>query len=252
MNKKDTLAVNTGLIAGRILIEGGSEMERINKTIKEIVNKASDKDSQVFTSLTAIMVGVQDSSTMMFEQVEGRGINLEKIYQVDILVKQYINDELSLEELYAKLKYLEKNIIDFSFLTKVAAAAVESAFLMVIFTQSLAYNDMLWTGVVGAIGYALATYLLKYTKIPFIREFLGSLALGAAALFGVRMGFADNINYVIIGAVMPIVPGVAITNSIRDLIEGNLVSGIERGFEATLTIFAIVSALALVLQYVTF
>ena len=135
MNKKDTLAVNTGLIAGRILIEGGSEMERINKTMKEIVNKASDKDSQDFTSLTAIMVGVQDSPTMMFEQVEGRVVNLDKIYQVDILVKQYINDELSLEELYAKLKYLEKNIIDFSFFTKVAAAAVESAFLMVISYQ---------------------------------------------------------------------------------------------------------------------
>ncbi|WEV60396.1 threonine/serine exporter family protein [Streptococcaceae bacterium ESL0729] len=252
MNKKDTLAVNTGLIAGRILIEGGSEMERINKTIKEIVNKASDKESQVFTSLTAIMVGVQDSSTMMFEQVEGRGINLEKIYQVDLLVKSYLNDEISLDDLYKKLKYLEKNIIDFSFATKVLAAAVQSAFLMIIFTQSSAYLDMFWTALTGACGYALAITLHKYTNIPFIREFLGSLLLGYIALIGVRLNLASSINDVIIGAVMPLVPGVSITNSIRDLIEGNLISGIERGVEATLTIFAIVSALALVLQHVNF
>ncbi|WP_410471151.1 threonine/serine exporter family protein, partial [Enterococcus faecium] len=40
---------------------------------------------------------------------------------------------------------------------------------------------------------------------------------------------------VIIGCVMPLVPGVQITNAIRDLLAGHYVSGVSRGTEAMMT-----------------
>jgi len=40
-------------------------------------------------------------------------------------------------------------------------------------------------------------------------------------------------------AVMPLVPGVAITNSFRDILAGHLISGMARGTEAIFTAAAI-------------
>lgn len=50
---------------------------------------------------------------------------------------------------------------------------------------------------------------------------------------------AQNVDNLIIGAVMPLVPGVAITNSFRDILAGHLISGTARGTEAIFTAAAI-------------
>ena len=52
-------------------------------------------------------------------------------------------------------------------------------------------------------------------------------------------GIADNIDAVIIGAAMILVPGLLITNSMRDLIYGDTNSGINRIVQVFLTAFAI-------------
>lgn len=55
---------------------------------------------------------------------------------------------------------------------------------------------------------------------------------------------------IIIGSVMPLVPGLLITNAIRDLIAGHLVSGLAKGVEAILTAMAIGSGVAVVIGLV--
>lgn len=44
---------------------------------------------------------------------------------------------------------------------------------------------------------------------------------------------------VIVGSIMPLLPGVALTNGIRDFISGDLISGVSRVSEALLTAIAI-------------
>lgn len=46
---------------------------------------------------------------------------------------------------------------------------------------------------------------------------------------------------------MPLVPGVAITNAIRDIIAGDLLSGISRGAEAALTSMAVAMGVVIIL-----
>ena len=53
--------------------------------------------------------------------------------------------------------------------------------------------------------------------------------------------FASGFDHgcAITGAIMPLVPGVAITNAVRDTISGDLISGSARLIEAFLTAVAI-------------
>ena len=63
----------------------------------------------------------------------------------------------------------------------------------------------------------------------FIRA---AFVIGLLAYLAVHFHLAVNIDNIIIGAVMPLVPGVAITNSFRDILAGHLISGTARGTEA--------------------
>lgn len=54
---------------------------------------------------------------------------------------------------------------------------------------------------------------------------------------------------IIIGSVMPLVPGVPITNSVRDVLAGHLLSGLARGTEALLSASAIALGIAMVLRF---
>ena len=48
---------------------------------------------------------------------------------------------------------------------------------------------------------------------------------------------------------MPLVPGLSITNAVRDLMAGHLLSGLSKGAEAFLTAFAIGAGIARALEY---
>ena len=56
------------------------------------------------------------------------------------------------------------------------------------------------------------------------------------------------LKLIIIGAIMPLLPGLAMTNAIRDTMRGDLVSGVARGAEALLVAVALGTGAGLVLK----
>ena len=90
----------------------------------------------------------------------------------------------------------------------------------------------------------------KYTKLRFLSELIAAMVMGILAVllnhFNPQM-ITDNI---LIGALMTLVPGLAITNALRDLFMGDLLSGIMRMCEAVLTALALGGGVALVLKFI--
>jgi len=68
------------------------------------------------------------------------------------------------------------------------------------------------------------------------------------AILAVKFQLGTNADDIIIGSVMPLVPGVPLTNAVRDILAGDLVSGIARGMEALMSAIAIGSGIAMILQ----
>ena len=64
-----------------------------------------------------------------------------------------------------------------------------------------------------------------------------AVVISIAAIF-TKLGIAKNQDIITIASVMPLVPGILITNAIRDLLAGELLAGMSRGVEAALTAFA--------------
>lgn len=54
-----------------------------------------------------------------------------------------------------------------------------------------------------------------------------------------RLGLGEDLSRMIIGSIMPLVPGVAFTNGIRDIADGDYISGAVRLLDAILVFLSV-------------
>ena len=120
---------------------------------------------------------------------------------------------------------------------QVLSAGIVSSTLMIIFGGI--WFDFIPTFLIGSIGFLIAIWVKKSIDIRFLDMFCAALVIGSLSILFVHLQLASNVDNLIIGAVMPLVPGVAITNSFRDILAGHLISGMARGTEAIFTAAAI-------------
>ena len=92
--------------------------------------------------------------------------------------------------------------------------------------------DFIPTFIIGMIGFGVHTFFGNKLQMKFLNDFAAALIIGCLALLTVSISFARDVNSLIIGSIMPLVPGLAITNAFRDIMAGHLISGVARGTEA--------------------
>ena len=88
-------------------------------------------------------------------------------------------------------------------------------------------------------------------KLSSISTFSSLLASTFIALVGVllsHIGFLDTPKILIVGSIMPLLPGVSFIKGIRDLISGDLISGVARAFDAGMTAISIACGVGLILN----
>lgn len=240
------LLLETCLLAGKIMMESDAEMYRVEDTMSRIALATENHQLVCYVTQTGLFVGFDGISNIRMVQIIHRSINLEKVSKVNNLSRDYVAGCFTLEELLEKLKTIQYEKKFFPLWMRILSAAVISGTIMILFGG--VWKDFLLTSIIGGLGYALFYFSLKVLQIKFLSEFLASFFIGCAAIFIVHLGLGQNQDMIIIGCVMPLVPGVQITNSLRDLLAGHYLSGISRGTEATMTASMIGFAIAFVLQ----
>ncbi|AXX65212.1 MAG: threonine/serine exporter family protein [Lactobacillus sp.] len=232
------------LLAGKILVESGSEMYRVEDTMRRIACAGDEEHNAAFTSLTGVLISIRQAPYTRFMQVTHRGIDMNRIAKVNTLSRQFVQHEISLAQLQQALQQIEQEKPLFPLWIQTLGAGLESACLMIIFTQHYDWWDFPWSFLIGASGYLLTTLISQRTRIRFVSELLGSFFISLLTLLLVRSGLGHNASNIIIGAIMPLVPGVPMTNALRDLIEGNLLAGMQRGMESLMVVGAIAIGVA--------
>lgn len=247
MPEKDLdLLLNTCLLAGKIMTESNAEMYRVEDTMSRIASASGNYRLVSYVTQTGLFIGFDRTSTIRMEQITNRTINLERVVKVNNLSRKYVANELTLEELYSALQEVEKDRRMFPVWLQIISAAIISGTIMILFGGEL--KDLPITLSIGGVGYIVYLCSLRFFRIKFLAEFLSSLIIGIAAILSVRLGIGLHQDLIIIGCVMPLVPGVQITNAIRDLLAGHYVSGVSRGAEAMMTAAMIGFAIAFIFQ----
>ena len=100
------------------------------------------------------------------------------------------------------------------------------------------------------IGIILYLYLLRVggrcSKI--VENIGGGIVITVLGLFLIRLPLEMNISHIISGAIMPLVPGLAFTNGIRDIADGDYISGTVRMIDALLVFLSIAAGVGFVIS----
>lgn len=97
MTQEETdLAISTCLLAGQILIENGSNMERVNDTMYRIAANAGLQSFQAFTTVTGVVASSNHRSNAQVVDVRIRRNDLTRIAQVNAISRDFADRKIDL------------------------------------------------------------------------------------------------------------------------------------------------------------
>ncbi len=231
--------INGATYAGKIMLENGAEIYRVEETIIRICSSYNVTKIDTFVTITGIMVSASNDygqTVSLIKRIKKRTLNLEKISRVNDISRNIKNKGYTLELMETELNKIDLSK-PYNNKLNILASGIVAAFFTLVFGGNI--RDFFVSFLIGCLIRITSIKLNSLqTNEFFINILCGSLT-AFIALSSTHLGIAHNSDKIIIGSIMLLVPGLAITNAIRDTISGDLIAGISRGIEAFLIAIAI-------------
>ena len=226
------------VLAGRILLESGAEGSRVEDTMTYIAHTLGYTESNSFVTNTVINFMLHDETYPRIFRIKTRDTNLHRISETNRISRRLASGDISAEDAYQALgKIRTSQSINHDLLFKFIAAAIIS--VSFLYLQGGHFVDIITALVAGAFGYLVVEVLDRKLQAQFIPEFAGAMVIGLITVIGRELFPGGSGATIIIAAVMPIVPGVLITNAIQDLFGGHMLMFTTKSLEALVTAFGI-------------
>ena len=229
----DRRALETAGYAGRILLENGAEIGRVQETMIRILQAFQVTEYNVYVISNGIFATVnerREDALSLVRHVPLGSVNLSRIDAVNEVSREICDGRLDMDGAEQRLKEAEQ-LLPESPLVQVLASGLGAAGFCYLFGGTLAESVAAFP-----IGLLLWIYILKSEKrhSGFIQSIVGSLAVTLLS------GLADLIpgvgfQAVVIGGIIPLVPGVTFSTSVREFFNGDYLSGLIHMVAAILT-----------------
>lgn len=236
--------------AGELMMKSGAEIYRVEDTITRICKAGRISYVDVFATPTGIFVtldnGDRESDVFTYiRRIKGSNTDLSTISEVNKFSREFTTTDLSVDEGMKILSEIERKK-PYPFSARLLGAALVAAFFCVIFGGDTV--DFFIAAVIGAISCIISTLLGKIELNFFIKGFCCCFLATFLALLVTTLGLTEDFSSIIIGTLMIFVPGVAITNSIRDFLSGDMLSGVARLTEALVVGVSLAAGAGLMLE----
>lgn len=231
---------------GELMLESGAETYRVEDTITRILSKHHFHMIDTFAIPTGIMVTVEHEAYALSTKVvrvKNRSNRMDRIEKLNQLSRDYVTGTISLDEAYERLDDI-RHLESYKPSTMVLWIGISCSFFALMFNGGLPEAIIsFFVGLsVGIIQYRLNRKQIVNFFILFITSlYLGFIVMLCAFLFN----DAIDIEPIMIGCIMPLLPGVAFTTAVRDAISDELLSGISRGVDALLMAVALAAGIGI-------
>lgn len=238
--------------AGHILLQNGAEISRVEDIMARIATHFGVSSGNFFVLSNGIFTtgqadkvrqgGGQASTYANVEFIPIRAVQLSKVRAVNQLSYDISAGKCSLEEAQARLEVIDKMPVK-PVWEQVLASAFGAGGFCAVFG-----GGFLDCAAAFCVGIVLYLFLLRVSA-RYLSKIVGGIcnALVASALCIVswRAGFGVSLGNMIIGAVMPLIPGVPFVNGVRDLANSDYLAGLTRMTDALLGFFCIALGVSL-------
>ena len=224
---------------GYELAMSGAETFRVEESISRVL-AAYSVEAEVFAIPNYLVVSImlEDGTPITrMRRIGNHGNDLDAVEKFSGLSRAYCSRKPDPSEGMRWLDEVRKLRVSYSTPVEYLGNFMGAAGFCLLFGGS--WLDSLWAGICGIIVGFISKSLEKLRANPFFRTIATSFVMALLAYSMGALGIAHNTDAVTIGALMILVPGLLFTNAMRDIIYGDINSGINRIVQVLLTAIGI-------------
>ena len=242
MTKRDGELIEVCLDIGIYILTSGGEVTRVEDTVSRILSAYGMKETGVFTITSLIEVNTVTEEGEKIVQVkriqESCGSNMDRLEKLNALARKICDTCPEVEEIRRELDEIMQPVQEPAIISYLGAILAACGFT-VFFGGTL--HDVPVTLVLACIinhidrrgVYKRANQLLYYLVCSIMTGIVGSIL--------VNLGVGLHLDKILIGCIMLTIPGIAITYSVRDMMLGEIITGLLRFAESLLIAASIAS-----------
>ena len=223
------------------MIQAEAEIHRVEDSICRIGAAYGAKRTDIFATTSNLIVSVEDTGGEVYTQTRrilSTGTDIERLDRLNALARHITATCPDAESIRRQLTVIASRNNRYPAWIYILACGICAAAFCVFF-GSRAPWEILVALLVGCLTGLLIKLTEKFTVNRILARFFCSFAGSLLAIAALRIGLVRTIDTIIIGNIMSLIPGVGLTQSIRDLFIGDTFTAILRLIEAVLLALAI-------------
>lgn len=226
------LLVDTAVLAGEIMLVAGAETHRVEDTVGRILRLSGFERCDVMVVTAGIVVTMADwrrDTISVMRRVGEKKTNLGNIAEVNDISRKLCQGKLELKQAFHMLKHLNSQRYP-EWLVYICMIVAAPGFTILLGGNM---QESLIAALNGIYAVCGMHFNQKYKMNVFVMNMMVSCLMAFTARgFLLLPGIDIELERVVAGSVMMLLPGVAITNAIRDTLHTDYMAGGAKIIEA--------------------
>ncbi len=220
---------------GALLTACGAEIRRVESTMEHIIRTIDGNIPHCNCtpgSVTATVVYDDGNSKTMVARIGARNTDFKKIIRLNELSRNYTAKRLTYEDALVEIEQINNMRIPPLYLRSLLNALSCAAFTFII---SPTLENVVSSLIIGFISMMIYENIFRKIQLSsFMQTIIASVLISSFTFISCYLGLGNSANYIIIGAITPLLPGVETINAVRDIVESDYLSAITRILNALL------------------
>ncbi len=249
LREDPALVMECALDMGETMLRCGAEILRVEDTITRICTTYGGGIVDVFTILSLIILSWKTDAgenNTLTRRINPHSTNLDKLEDLNALSRYICEKKPSCSEVSQKINAImapeERRVRK----SKIAGYVLLASAFAIFFGGTL--WDGLAAGIVAVLMYFWDYFFSAHNRNRVVYSLFMSVAAGILCSLAVVVGIGQNVDKVMIGSIMLSIPGINLMNSLRDMMCGDIITGILRLAEALMIAVAIAAGFGIAIM----
>lgn len=220
---------------GLRLLETGAEVYRVEESVQRLLRAYGIESGEVFAIPSCLIVSMVTPTGRNFtrlRRMQSSGTNIDQLEKYNGLCRRLCCETPPLEEAEVLMASILANKREYPPFVQ-ALAYFFGAGLFCLFYGGK-FSDAFASGLCGLAIWVCLTFFVKMGSNRFFKTVAGGAVSALMALGLTFIGLGNNVDLITIGGLMLLVPGLIFTNAMRDIMAGDMMTGISKATEALL------------------
>lgn len=228
--------LNLGTELGRRLMSSGAEIYRVEESVHYLLTAYGVETGEVFVIPNCVIVSLTapgQKPITRVRRVPGHGTDISRMEELNGLCRRLCASPPDLDQAAGELNDVIREVRHTPVAVELAAYVLLTSAFCLFFGGTA--RDAFCGGVCGLAVGLVVPFLARLGTNLFFKAMVGGFFCGLLAAGLTNLGVGEHIDLIITGAIMAQAPGLVITNFMRDIMAGDMMSGLVKLAEALLT-----------------